>query len=35
MPQGRLSVLPGRGHFSYLEFPELVHSHIESFMQGT
>ncbi|HSJ83178.1 MAG TPA: alpha/beta fold hydrolase [Acidimicrobiia bacterium] len=34
MRRGCLSVLPG-GHFSYLEFPDLVRSHITSFMQGT
>jgi pimeloyl-ACP methyl ester carboxylesterase len=32
VPQGRLSVLPGCSHFGYLEFPDLVHRHIESFM---
>ena len=35
MPRGRLTVLPGCGHFSYLEFPDLVHTHIRSFMRGT
>ena len=35
MPRGRLTVLEGCGHFSYLEFPDLVHTHIETLMQGT
>ena len=35
MRRGCLSVLPGCGHFSYLEFPDAVHSQITSFMQGT
>ena len=34
MRRGSLSVLPGCGHFSYLEFPDVVHSQITSFMQG-
>lgn len=35
LPRGRLTVLPGCGHFSYIEFPGLVHRHIKSCMQGT
>jgi proline iminopeptidase len=35
MPHGRLEVLPGCGHFAYLESPDLVHTHITSLLQGS
>lgn len=35
IPRGRLVVIPGCGHFAYLEFPDLVHSHITSFLQAS
>ena len=34
MPHGRLTAIPGCGHFSYLEFPDLVHTHISSFVEA-
>ena len=34
MPRGRLIVIPGCGHFAYLEFTDLIHTHITSFVQA-
>jgi pimeloyl-ACP methyl ester carboxylesterase len=34
MRRGRLTVLPGCGHFAYFEFPELIHREITSFMEA-
>lgn len=35
MARGRLTLLPGCGHFAYLEFPDLVHEHVTSFIDGS
>ncbi len=35
MPLGRLTVVPGCGHFAYLESPDMVQAHITAFIQDS